>query len=156
MGKSTVFDLVLQIVMLGSLVVVFALLVAPFINVWNKTAVPVATQHVLEITDSLANTRQMILGKIKNLLSQPHQGTKIEVVAIGAGVNMLARESSFAREVEGLMAKGVIFSACELALTSLSTSIRHGIDLIEGVKRVPDGHRYAEGLKNDGYIDEMI
>jgi len=142
--------------MMGSLVGVLLLLVAPFINFGNKAPVSTPTQHVLEISDSLANTRQMLIGRIGKLLAQDNQDMKIEVVATGSGVNVLLRESHLAREIESLIARGVTFAACELALTSLSKSIRHGIDLVNGVKRVPDGHRYAESLKDDGYIDEMV
>lgn len=155
MGKNLI-DLTLQIVMMGGLVGVLALLVAPFINFGIKPLVSTPTQHVLEISDSLANTRQMVIGRIGKLLAQDNQGMKIEVVAVGSGINVLLRESKLAREIESLIARGVGFTACELALTSLSKSIRHGIDLVNGVKRVPDGHRYAESLKEEGYIDELL
>ncbi len=155
MGKNLI-DLTLQIIMIGSLVGVLVLLVAPFISLGSKLQVSVPTQHVLEISDSFTNTRQILLSRIGKLLAQDNQGMKIEVVAVGAGVNILLRESLVAREIESLMVRGVGFAACELALTSLSKSIRHGIDLVNGVKRVPDGHRYAESLKDEGYIDELI
>jgi intracellular sulfur oxidation DsrE/DsrF family protein len=155
MGKNLI-DLTLQIVMMGGLVGVLALLVAPFINFGTKPLVYTPTQHVLEISDSLANTRQMVIGRIGKLLAQDNQGMKIEVVAVGSGINVLLRESKLAREIESLIARGVGFTACELALTSLSKSIGHGIDLVGGVKRVPDGHRYAESLKDEGYIDELL
>lgn len=155
MGKNLI-DLTLQIIMMGSLVAVLVLLVAPFISLGDKPPVSTPTQHVLEISDSFTNTRQLLLGRIGKLLAQNNQGMKIEVVAVGSGVNVLLRESRLAREIESLMVRGVGFTACELALTSLSNNIRHGIDLVNGVKRVPDGHRYAESLKDEGYIDELV
>lgn len=155
MGKNFI-DLTLQITMIGGLVGVLVLLGAPFFNFASKAQVSTPTQHVLEISDSLTNTRQILLARIEKLLVQDNQGMKIEVVAVGSGVNILLRESLQAREIESLMVRGVGFTACELALTSLSKRIRHGVDLIGGVKRVPDGHRYAESLKEEGYIDELV
>ena len=155
MGKNLI-DLMLQIIMIGSLAGVLVLLIAPFLNFASKTQVSASTQHVLEISDSYTNTRQLLLGRIGKLLAQDNQGMKIEVVAVGSGVNVLLRESLLAGEIESLMVRGVGFTACELALTSLSKSIRHGIDLVNGVKRVPDGYRYAESLKDEGYIDELV
>ncbi|WP_455207831.1 hypothetical protein [Kaarinaea lacus] len=150
-----IFDLVLQIIMMGGLVVVTILLVAPFINIGVKTPIPSPTQYVLEIKDSLATTRHMILGRIKKLLEQGARASVIEVVAVGDGANILAHDSSYAKDVEALMSKGVKFTVCARALSSLAQNIGRQTVLVNGVNIVSDGHVYAERLKDDGYIDEL-
>lgn len=154
MGKG-LFDLVLQTTMMGGLMAVFILLVAPFLNIGGKNRVPVPTQYVLEVTDSLAATRRMVVGRIKKLLSQGDQPNQIEVVAVSNGINILMNDSSYARELEAFMVKGVKFTACKRALDTVTHKIGHSIALIDGVNIVADGHVYAEGLKDGGYIDEL-
>jgi len=135
--------------------IVYFLFMPVLVGIFNKVkSSPTITYSVLEINDNNANTQRMIVTRVNNMLNRS-PANHIEVVATGSGIHLLAQDSKHNPAIQSLMGRGVIFTVCENSLKKLSATLSASLPLLPGVKLTPDGHRYAEQLKDNGYTDEL-
>ncbi|WP_455212313.1 hypothetical protein, partial [Kaarinaea lacus] len=111
-------------------------------------------RSVLEISDSLAASQRLTIGRAKKLVEQSTSAI-IEVVAVGKGISLLVLDTPYQQEIQSLMNRGVVFTVCQCSLLRLVEKIGHPVSLLPGVNMTRDGYSYAENLKNSGYIDEF-
>jgi intracellular sulfur oxidation DsrE/DsrF family protein len=147
-------NFIIQVTMVMGLLMVVYLLVAPVMTGFLGPKKLIESRSVLEITDSRNESQRMIVTRAKNMLEE-NPSVRIEVVASGRGVNLLTQNSSQKQSIQSLINQGVVFTACENSLQQLSSNKYTPTALLTGVRLTPDGHSYAEQLKNDGYIDEL-
>lgn len=104
----------------------------------HAQAVPVKTHHVLFALSSGDEADwHMTMANITNLLKglAPDE-VEVEVVAFGPGVVSVVKPSAVDAEIQALIAKHVVFVACENAMRMRKVT---KADLLEGVGTVPAG-----------------
>lgn len=140
--------------MAAGLLMIIYLLVMPVISGLLSSSKLVQTRSILEVSDNRKNTQRMVVTRLKNMLDAS-PGATIEVVAWGDGINLLRCGSTQQQAIQSLMEQKVIFTACQNSLQQLAANSSTAVELLPGVRLTPDGPRYAERLKDDGYIDEL-
>ncbi len=104
----------------------------------HAQAAPAKTHHVLFALSSGDEADwHMTMANIGNLLKglAPDE-VEIEVVAFGPGVTAVVKASAADAEIQALIAKHVVFVACENAMRLRKVT---KADLLEGVGTVPAG-----------------
>ena len=149
-----VFNVVLQVTMVVGLLLILFLLIMPTIKGFQNNSETVESKSVLEIADSLAHSQRITIVRANMLLAQS-TAVFVEVVAVGKGVALLFRDSPLKYEIQSLMDKGVVFTVCQRSLRKIEQKLAHSVAVLPGVHMVADGHRYAEELKERGYLDEF-
>ena len=152
--NSHIFSLAIQITMLAGLLSIVFLLIMPAIPFFNNKDAHIEKRSVLEISNSLTGTQQLIISRAKKLLEKQSDAL-IEVVATGKGISLLFHNTSFKEDIQSLINKGVVFTVCQFSLQQLENRLGHPVELLPRVRLIADGHSYAEGLKESGYIDEL-
>ena len=152
--NTHLLNLFLQIAMVMGLLSILLLLIMPTMKAFQDDTAVGASRSVLEISDSLTARQRLVITRAKNLLEQSAAAV-IEVVAIGKGVNLMLHDTPYQQEIQSLVSKGVVFTVCQRSLQRLTETIGHPIKVLEGVNVTQDGRAYAEGLKENGYIDEL-
>jgi intracellular sulfur oxidation DsrE/DsrF family protein len=151
---TQIFNWILQGIMATGLLAILMLLVTPAIKAYFGDGVPNKIQSVLEVNDSVNGKQRLALARAKKLLEQSATPL-VEVVAVGKGVTMLVQNSPYNEEILSLMNKGVVFTVCQNSLRQMAGQLSHTLAILDGVRVAQDGHRYAEKLKDDGYVDEF-
>lgn len=115
----------------------------------EPAAGPAAGHRVVwQVADGGAAFLDRTLRQMSNLLADLGEGAvEIEVVAHGAGLDLLLGVDGTGDAVAGLRGRGVTFLACENTLRSRNLTLA---DLVDGVRCVPSGvgalvRRQAEG-----------
>ncbi len=153
--NTHILNVALQLAMFAGLLSIVFLLLMPTLPFFQKKPTSNNVLSVLEINDSLTGNQQLIIARTKKL-SEKKPGPHIEVVASGDGIGLLFSTSPYRQEILSLISKGVIFTVCQKSLRQLETKIHRSVDVLSGVRFANDGHVYAEQLKDNGYIDELI
>jgi intracellular sulfur oxidation DsrE/DsrF family protein len=157
--NSFTLNIFLQVAMVACLLMVAYLMIMPVIAGIVRSAKLSAaklpeSRSVLEVVDSRNDTQRMVLTRLKNMLEN-NPAAKLEVVARDEGINLLLQYSAHKQAIQTLIQQGVLFTACQKSLQRLSKQTAIQVDILPGVRLIPDGKLYAEQLKNDGYIDEL-
>jgi len=152
--NTHVFNLIMQVTMVIGLLSILLLLIMPALKAFQNDNAPAEYRSVLEINDSTTASQRMTVARAKKLLEQSAAAV-IEVVAVGKGIGFLMNDAPCKQDIQLLMNHGVIFTVCQRSIEKVAKNIGHPIDVIAGVRLTPDGHSYAERLKDDGYIDEF-
>lgn len=101
--------------------------------------VPVSVSHhvVWQVVDDGPVMHERLLRQVANLLADlGAEGVEVEVVAHGAGLDLLLPGGAAARLVRDLQGRGVAFLACENTLRSRELEVG---DLLADVRAVPSG-----------------
>jgi len=149
-----VFNVVLQVIMLVGLLSILFLLIMPTIKGFQNNSELVERKSVLEISDSLAHRQRLTIIRANMLLTHS-TAVCVEVVAIGKGIGLLFHDSPLKHEIRSLMDKGVVFTVCQRSLRQIEQKLAHSVAVLPGVQMVENGYRYAEELKDKGYLDEF-
>ena len=147
-------NVVLQITMVAGLSSIVFLLVMPTIKVFNKSKLSADSKSVLEIADSTSANQLLTIARANKLLLDNSKAL-IEVVAVRNGISLLSIESPHRDKISALMEKGVMFTICQHSVKQHEKKTSRAFDTLPGVRIEQDGHVYAEGLKDNGYIDEL-
>ena len=101
--------------------------------------VPVSVLHhvVWQVVDDGPAIHERLLRQVANLLADlAGEGVDVEVVAHGAGLDLLLPGGPNAELVRDLQGRGAAFLACENTLRSRELEVR---DLLADVRAVPSG-----------------
>ncbi len=103
----------------------------------SPDARPDRPRVVWQVVDGGVDLHERLLRQVSNLLAdlQP-AGVEIEVVAHGAGLDLLLTPGRVADLVRELQEGGVVFVACDNTLRSRGLTL---LDLVEGVRAAPSG-----------------
>lgn len=91
---------------------------------------------VVHLSEGDPGKHANVLRNVANLLSELGDGTPVELVAHGPGLDVALATAAHADQVRALLARGVTVAAC--ANTMRSRELDSGA-LIEGVRVVPAG-----------------
>lgn len=91
---------------------------------------------VVHLDESGDAKHQAVLRNVANLLDDLGEGTKVELVAHGAGIGLCLADSPQAEAVQGLIGRAVAVVACENTLRSQGIAPER---LASGVLTVPAG-----------------
>lgn len=92
---------------------------------------------VWQLVDGRADVHEQLLRQAANLLADLRPAdVQIEVVAHGAGLDLLLTPGRIADLVHDLQELGVVFVACDNTLRSRGLT---AADLVEGVRTTPSG-----------------
>ena len=152
--KNSALTIFLQIAMTTGLLMVVYLLVMPVVAGIFGSEKLVTRNSVLEIDNSLNSTQRMVVTRARNILNRTPNAL-VEVVASGNGVSLLTTNSTHKQAILSLMTQGVVFTACQNSLKRMTEKALISDELLPGVRLTEEGHRYAEQLKDNGYIDEL-
>lgn len=106
----------------------------------TSTSDSVAHRLVIQVNKKDSEFQSQVLSNIVNL--QKHYGLdeiEIEVVAYGAGINLLMEQSEFKARIESLMLQNVVFTACGNTLDTLEAKEDKRPALIAGVEVTQTG-----------------
>jgi len=104
---------------------------------------------VFQVSDGELATWQRALGNLFNTLkAYGPDGVEIELVAYGAGLPMLKKDSPVAAAVSEALSRHVRLLACENTLRGLHLSVD---DLVPGVATVPSGVVEIIQRQREGY-----
>jgi len=96
-----------------------------------------AHRVVWQLVDGEAGVHERLLRQAANLLADLRPAdVQIEVVAHGAGLDLLLTPGRIADLVHDLQELGVVFVACDNTLRSRGLT---AVDLVEGVRTTPSG-----------------
>jgi uncharacterized protein len=103
----------------------------------SRDARPDGPRVVWQVVDGEADLHERLLRQAANLLAdlQP-DAVQIEVVAHGAGLDLLLAPGRIADLVRELQEAGVVFVACDNTLRSRGLTLA---DLVGGVRATPSG-----------------
>jgi intracellular sulfur oxidation DsrE/DsrF family protein len=149
--NSALFNTVLQSLLFAGLAGVLVLLLLPVFTAWHSQPSVFPARHVLAVADSFSGTQSFAINRMKTLLKQHNGEAQLEIVALGDGVPLLAKDSPYHEDIMALLVDGVVISVCEKSLALNSARLGYSIELIDGVKLVKDGAQYAQLLKELGY-----
>lgn len=76
---------------------------------------------------------------------------EIEIIAYGAGIFFITKDSKFRKRIESLMFQDVTFTACGDTLKSMKREKGIELDLIDGVVVVPNGVPRMMWLQENGF-----
>lgn len=109
-----------------------------------------AQQRVVwQATDGGPEAGDRLLRSLTNLLADlGTEGVRVEVVAQGAGLDLLLPSTGLAHQVEALRDRGVGFLACENTLRSRQLRVD---DLLPGVRSVPSAVGHVVRRQSQGW-----
>lgn len=73
---------------------------------------------VVHVDEAGDDKHESVLRNVANLLNELGDGTPVEIVAHGPGIDLCLPDSSTADSVRSLLARGVIVAACENTMRS--------------------------------------
>lgn len=109
----------------------------------------VAHRVVWQVADGGAATQERLLRNLTNLIDELGvEGLQVEIVAHGAGLDLLLAQGRAVDTLRGLGERGVVFLACENTMRR-----RHlaSSDLIPGAQAVPSGIAEVVRRQSDGW-----
>lgn len=115
----------------------------------DTPAAPEVVRAVVHVNFADPERQAKGLKNIANILKEVGDAAQLEVVAHGAGIDLLvASRTKHAEKVKDLQGRGVRFVACQNTLAE--KSIPEG-DLLEGVGTVPSGAVEVIRRQQQGY-----
>jgi intracellular sulfur oxidation DsrE/DsrF family protein len=138
---------------IGKALVIAALLLAPAFGQTPPSAdKPFADHHiVLQLSDRAQDKQLLVLSVAYNLLkAYGPDKIAIEVVAFGAGIDLLRAESPDRARVDSLISQGVQFDICMNTVDTLEREGRH-VDINPKAVRVQVGVGRILQLVEKGY-----
>ena len=109
---------------------------------------------VLQLSDGDLDKQRLVLSVASNVMK--HYGpdlVEIEIVAFGAGLQLLYKDNIYKDRLNGLVSSGgVRLSACENTMITLRKKLGYDIELNKHSKVVPAGVVRLKELVDQGYL----
>ncbi len=138
---------------LGTLLAVLCALAAPQ-AILAQDEKPFAEQKfVLQISDMDPSKQTLVLNVAANILKAYGQDqADVEIVAFGPGLRLLFEDNSNASRIDGLVASGVRFFACENTVNNMSKILGRPVKINTHASSGKGGIVRIKELVDQGYM----
>ena len=134
---------------------IIGLVVPAFYHTEQKTN-RLLSQFVIPIDNATTARQELTVSHLETLLKQPHVlANNIVLVAYDNGIYLLEKGNHFQPRLQALIDKGVQFYACETTQATIKNVLANHIDLVDGVKSIPNGKDYIETLMEQGFTNSF-
>ena len=138
---------------LGTLLVVLCAIAAPQLAVAQEEKPFAEHKFVLQISDMDPSKQTLVLNVAGNILKAYGQDqADVEIVAFGPGLRLLFEDNSNSSRIDGLVASGVRFFACENTITNMSRTLGTPVKVNKHASSGKGGIVRIKELVDQGYM----
>ena len=138
---------------LGTLLVVLCAIAAPQLAVAQEEKPFAEHKFVLQISDMDPSKQTLVLNVAGNILKAYGQDqADVEIVAFGPGLRLLFEDNSNSSRIDGLVASGVRFFACENTINNMSRTLGTPLKVNKHASSGKGGIVRIKELVDQGYM----
>ena len=138
---------------LGTLLVVLCAIAAPQLAVAQEEKPFAEHKFVLQISDMDPSKQTLVLNVAGNILKAYGQDqADVEIVAFGPGLRLLFEDNSNSSRIDGLVASGVRFFACQNTIDNMSRTLGTPVKVNKHASSGKGGIVRIKELVDQGYM----